>query len=450
MIGSDLGWTGGETHLVSLGDLLDRGDDARKVLDLVMRLQREAVVAGGRVHVVLGNHELMNLLGDWRYVAAGDYAAYAAEETAAVRAAAFAALAATAADGQSALTQQAFDNAYPPGYFARQAAFAASGRYGAWLLSLPTIVVINDTAIVHGGLPAVVGEAALDLNDRVRADLNRYLALRDRLNSGSVPPVDRQRDVEVALAAIATASPEVAPQLEELVALGDAPELGVAGPLWYRGSIYCKPVLEEATLDTALERLGVTRVVVGHTPTAGRRVRSLYGGKLLAIDTGMLAEYFHGRAAALVLEGPEIGVQYLGEPRRAGLESGNAVAYGRTEAELLEALENGTVTGIERGEAPAAWQVMLSYEAPPSTPGSTRAAATAPATASWPPPASMICSARRSLRPPWSAASTGRRERCSCAIRTPSRRRTARRAGSASVAGVPFSRSCSSCTLSTC
>ncbi|HZL96764.1 MAG TPA: metallophosphoesterase, partial [Vicinamibacterales bacterium] len=181
MIGPDLAWSGGDAHLVSVGDLLDRGPDARKVLDLVMRLQREAVAVGGRVHMVLGNHELMNLLGDLRYVTAGDYAAYAAEETPAVRAAAFAALAATVAEGDSPPTQEAFDNAYPPGYFARQADFAASGRYGSWLLSLPAILVINDTAFVHGGLPAVVGEVALDINGRVRADLNRYLTLRDRL-----------------------------------------------------------------------------------------------------------------------------------------------------------------------------------------------------------------------------------------------------------------------------
>ena len=63
---------------MSLGDLLDRGGDSRKVMDLLMRLQREASAAGGQMHVVLGNHEAMNLLGDLRYVVAAEYAAYAA------------------------------------------------------------------------------------------------------------------------------------------------------------------------------------------------------------------------------------------------------------------------------------------------------------------------------------------------------------------------------------
>ena len=75
----------GRTHLVSLGDLLDRGDDSRKVMDLLMRLQVEAAAAGGQVHVVVGNHEAMNVLGDLRYVSRGDYAAYAGDEDAATR-----------------------------------------------------------------------------------------------------------------------------------------------------------------------------------------------------------------------------------------------------------------------------------------------------------------------------------------------------------------------------
>src|SRR5688572_22136123 len=61
-----LRWQAGETHLVSTGDLVDRGADSRKVLDLLMRLEGEASKAGGAVHVLLGNHEVMNLVGDLR------------------------------------------------------------------------------------------------------------------------------------------------------------------------------------------------------------------------------------------------------------------------------------------------------------------------------------------------------------------------------------------------
>ena len=81
VIDEDLAWSGGKTHLVSTGDLLDRGAESRRVMNLVMRLEREAVEAGGRVHLLLGNHEVMNLIGDLRYVAVEEYAAFQDSES---------------------------------------------------------------------------------------------------------------------------------------------------------------------------------------------------------------------------------------------------------------------------------------------------------------------------------------------------------------------------------
>ena len=48
VVDGDLAWSGGTTRLVQIGDLLDRGAEVRPVMDLVMRLQREAEAAGGR------------------------------------------------------------------------------------------------------------------------------------------------------------------------------------------------------------------------------------------------------------------------------------------------------------------------------------------------------------------------------------------------------------------
>src|SRR5688572_657396 len=69
-------WTGGRAVLVQTGDILDRGPDSRKAIDLLRRLERDAQRAGGRVVTLLGNHELMRLISDWRYVSAGEIAAF--------------------------------------------------------------------------------------------------------------------------------------------------------------------------------------------------------------------------------------------------------------------------------------------------------------------------------------------------------------------------------------
>ena len=68
LIDEKLRWTGGKKQLVFDGDLMDRGPDVVRLLWFVYRLEREAAEAGGRVHLMLGNHEIMVILNDLRYL----------------------------------------------------------------------------------------------------------------------------------------------------------------------------------------------------------------------------------------------------------------------------------------------------------------------------------------------------------------------------------------------
>lgn len=61
LIGEDLRWCGETAHLWFMGDFLDRGTEGLAAVDLAMRLQREARDAGGEVHALLGNHEILFL-----------------------------------------------------------------------------------------------------------------------------------------------------------------------------------------------------------------------------------------------------------------------------------------------------------------------------------------------------------------------------------------------------
>src|SRR5437868_2852344 len=70
-------WAGGKTVLVQMGDIIDRGADSLKIIRSLQQLQKEAPRKGGRVFVVLSNHEAMNLLGDFRYVTPGEFTAFA-------------------------------------------------------------------------------------------------------------------------------------------------------------------------------------------------------------------------------------------------------------------------------------------------------------------------------------------------------------------------------------
>ena len=68
VIDDGFNWTFGQDHLVLLGDFLDRGNNVTPLLWLIYKLEHEAEQAGGKVHYLLGNHELMNIWGDFRFV----------------------------------------------------------------------------------------------------------------------------------------------------------------------------------------------------------------------------------------------------------------------------------------------------------------------------------------------------------------------------------------------
>ncbi len=68
IIDENFNWKFGNGHLVLTGDFVDRGEQQTEVLWLIYSLEEKANAAGGHVHFVLGNHEIMNMNGDLRYL----------------------------------------------------------------------------------------------------------------------------------------------------------------------------------------------------------------------------------------------------------------------------------------------------------------------------------------------------------------------------------------------
>ncbi len=278
VIDAGLRWSGGKTHLVSLGDLLDRGADSRKVMDLLMRLQAEATAAGGRVHVVLGNHETMNVLGDLRYVAADEFAAF----------------------------------------FAHRRLLGPQGRYGEWLLGLPAAVHVNDTVYMHGGPSALLHDRGIErLNRDYASVVNEYLAAESALrDAGLIEPEDayaQRPDVAAGRLQALPPGPSrdaLASAVERLRRADDDPLLGPTGPNWYRGAALCNECAEADVLRPFLGQTGARRVVVGHTVARNATVVSRFDGAVVKLDAGMNRAVYRGRPAALVSEGATSRVAY--------------------------------------------------------------------------------------------------------------------------------------------
>lgn len=347
-------WSGGQTHLVITGDMLDRGADSRKVMDLVMALERQAPESGGMVHLTLGNHEVMNMVGDLRYVAAGEYAAFAAEESAEERERWFELFKAGHESADPAELRSLFDKDRPPGFYAHRKAFRSNGYYGKWLLSRPVMVVINDTAYVHGGLPAMVGDYDLDsLNTELGSQVNEYVRqLEILVDLEALDPAINfyaHSDVAEALAADEMLSAEASAAAQGVIELSGASIHGSQSPLWYRGTVGCSTPIEGDSLQVALDAVGAKRVAIGHTPTLNRSVLQKHGGRVIEIDTGMNRAAYRGSGNALIIEGTDLSVANesgsvatapLEHPRRVGRRPDNMTA-----ADIEALLLGGDVIG---------------------------------------------------------------------------------------------------------
>lgn len=353
-------WAGGRTHLVSLGDLMSRGPESRKVLDLLMRLEVEARAAGGDVHVVLGNHEVMHLTGELSYATPLELAQYAEFETPEMREAVFVRLRAGGWQNGAVdeVARAAFAERFPKGYLGHRTAFAPDGRYGAWLLQRPALIRVNDALFMHGGLPIEL--ASVDTADYVES-LNRELRtavtqIRELISAGlldpDTEPVARDRVARERLVAIT--SPARLLAMIDGIAQFDtrSPLTTEAGPLWYRGTSLCNPLIEGDVVTRVLQHFGAKRAFVGHTPTLDARIESRFDGRVVRLDTGMLTLVFRGRPAALEIAAVGLLAHYAGEatPRPVTAETRHVgrrpPSLGDDDA-LEEFLRTATVASIE-------------------------------------------------------------------------------------------------------
>jgi Calcineurin-like phosphoesterase len=115
-------WIFGKGKLIIAGDLFDRGRQVTQFLWLLYKLEDEAARRGGAVHTILGNHDIMNLDGDFRYV-------------------------------QPAYMENARLMGLP-----YSALYGNNTELGRWLRSKNIIEKIDGLLVMHGGIsPAVLG-----------------------------------------------------------------------------------------------------------------------------------------------------------------------------------------------------------------------------------------------------------------------------------------------------
>jgi hypothetical protein len=236
-------WIGADLAVVQTGDQLDRGDGERAILDLLERLTGEAKEKGGALHVLDGNHEVMNVALDFRYVTEGGFKDFGAVPGASL------------ADPRLA--------ALPEAARPRAAAFLPGAPYAKLLARRKTIAVIGDTVFVHGGvLPKHLRYGVERINREVSAWMNG--------ESPSAPSIVTAED----------------------------------GPIWTRRYSDKTTAEDCKALDEVLAAIPAKRMVVGHTVQQGG-ISSACGDKVWRIDVG-LSNHYGGKPQVLEIRGDAV------------------------------------------------------------------------------------------------------------------------------------------------
>ena len=268
-------WAAGKTHVVQVGDIPDRGPDTLKIIQHLQKLEKQAVKAGGYLHLLIGNHEYMNITGDLRYVHPGEYEAFETRNSKQVRDNYYNYVAGTLkqqretaeTNGGDASHLPVVDDTFkqnwyaehPLGFVEHRLAWQKGGELFEWVAGHNTIIRINDTLFLHGGLSdELIPMTLRDINNRVRAELNREPVKGEPLGTASF------------------------------------------GPLWYRGLARGDEATERAALQAVLSHYGAETIVLGHTPDLNV-ITPRFDGRVIIIDTGISA-YYGGHRASLLME----------------------------------------------------------------------------------------------------------------------------------------------------
>jgi Calcineurin-like phosphoesterase len=236
-------WIGGTLEVVQLGDMIGRSDDERQVLDFLFDVRQQARAAGGSVHLLVGNHEVMGGRVDNQAVGANPFPGY--EDVPDLN----------LADPRVEFLPQAQKK--------RGAALMAGGPYAQRFAELPTVLQLGGTVFVHGG---VVPRWAQYGIDRINAEVSDWLF-------GD------------------TAEPDSSLGVDD----GDR-------VMWTRQFSSLVDESDCAVLDESLAILGAKRMIVAHTvqPT----ITGYCDNKVWAVDVGM-SRYYGGPIEVLELVNDE-------------------------------------------------------------------------------------------------------------------------------------------------
>ena len=287
-------WGGGDTVLVQVGDVLDRGDDEIGILILLQKLGKAARKAGGDVFVLNGNHEVLNISGDFRYVSRGAFHESMRFSDHLVKLFGKDAVrgrrrrrSSKQEDGEEEEEEEDDEmDEWRKQTNARVGLFSPGGPLAQQLSMHNTVLIVNDTVFAHGGLVPRHVDFGLDKLNKSVSEWMRGKRIEDE-------------DTKVALG----------------MAIGGVKDSVV----WHRayGTEHYATNTERTNACTLLSRtlekineiegIPVKRLVVGHTPQM-QGANCECDGKIWRVDVGMSFGVLGANPQVLEIIGDEVKI----------------------------------------------------------------------------------------------------------------------------------------------
>jgi hypothetical protein len=336
-------WVGGNSLLVLTGDFMDGKPQVLKVMDLLMDLEKEARKAGGRVITLLGNHEVMNIVGDHRYTTEEIYAGFADKKSVKRRANVYqkylerrrqqAENRELPAPEETPELAAEWMKAHPLGYVEYRKAMAPKEKYGRWLRKLPAVVKIDNTIFLHGGIHPDLSELELrEMNESIKVEVENVDFLRTSLvgekwieescSFQEMKAVAKERLEFLTGEAAWEGEGGPVPGVKEVLKKMDFERKKQAdkdllkwfldrrgwlsfhsdGPLWFRGFARWTEAEGIPQAIELLRRYGASHFVAGHTTAPGGDILKRFGRRVFLIDTV--------RPSALQIQGSQFTAIY--------------------------------------------------------------------------------------------------------------------------------------------
>jgi hypothetical protein len=321
-------WMGGDTVLIQTGDLMDDGKNVRAVLDLFMRLQEEAPAAGGRVIVLLGNHEVMNILGVLRDVNYLAYQSFAGPDSEARQRQAF--------DDYVAWRQRraktvgsgefVFDGDFetewlaihPVGWVEYVEAMGAEGEYGKWLRTLPVAARYGEVVFIHAGIGPEMKDMDVEaMNQRAAKEIaefdkDRTLMVAKKLCLPTSSAREMVSVVKEEIAYVNSIEPAkrsrrnsrvaLVLELQDLTRMGSWSVLTDKGPLWFRGASRWDEQEHSAAMTEILNTAGCRRMVTGQSDGKGHLICARFNDRVLLTSVAMADDPWAGGGEPAALD----------------------------------------------------------------------------------------------------------------------------------------------------